>query len=125
MTELLDEGPTDRPDVASKHEFLFHYCGVNLNAIRWTEPRSGRVWKLHYFQPKWDAGTEGCASMLICACYGSYVQIYTTPLLYNLDTDLMERKPFTPQNLQNYTKVKQVITHFLSAVFFHFRPISK
>ena len=108
MTELLDEGATERPSVESKHEFMFHHCGVDLNAIRWTEPRSGRVWKLHYFQPKWDAGTEGCASMLICACYGSYIQIYKTPLLYNLDTDVMERRPYTPENLHNYTNVVQV-----------------
>ena len=111
MTELLDEGPRIRPSVATKHEFMFHYCGINLNAIRWTEPRSGRVWKLHYFQPKWDTGTEGCASMLICACYGPYIQRYSTPLLYSLNTDIMEQNPYTPQNLQNYSEVVQVLTN--------------
>ena len=52
MSPLLDEGPSTIPKVQTAHEFMFHFCGVHLNAIRWTEPRSGRVWKLHYFQPK-------------------------------------------------------------------------
>lgn len=71
---------------------MFHYCGDKLNAIRWSLP-TGDVYKLHYFQPVWDAGTEGCASMLICACYGPYINVYDVPLLYNLKTDPMEKSP--------------------------------
>ena len=109
MSAMLNEGPTIIAKVESSHEFLFHYCGISLNAIRWTEPRSGRVWKLHYFQPKWDAGTEGCASMLIRACYGPYIQTYTVPLLYNLHFDIMEKEPYTPETLNNYTEIVQVL----------------
>ena len=50
ITALLNEGSKENPSVPSPHEFMFHYCGDNLNAIRWTEPQTGRVWKLHYFQ---------------------------------------------------------------------------
>ena len=70
--------------VRGEHEFMFHYCGDKLNAIRWSIAETGDVYKLHYFQPVWDAGTEGCASMLICACYGPYINTYEVPLLYNL-----------------------------------------
>ena len=65
---------------------------------------------IFYF--KWDPGTEGCGSMLICACYGPYVQKYTVPLLYSLESDIMERNPFTPQNLQNYSSVVEVNFRF-------------
>ena len=50
ISALLNEGEKETPTVPSPHEFMFHYCGDNLNAIRWTEPQTGRVWKLHYFQ---------------------------------------------------------------------------
>ena len=102
MTSLLDGTRS-----VTEHEFMFHYCGNKLNAIRWTDP-DGNIWKLHYFQPRWDPGTEGCASMLICACYGPYIQTYKVPLLYNLKTDAQEQKPKTPQNYKNYYQIKSV-----------------
>lgn len=100
MSSLLD-GTRSIPE----HEFMFHYCGNKLNAIRWSD-QDGNIWKLHYFQPRWDPGTEGCASMLICACYGPYIQTYKVPLLYNLKTDVQEQKPKTPQNFEFYDQIK-------------------
>ena len=70
------------------------------------------ILKFYFFNFQWDPGTEGCGSMLICACYGPYVQKYTVPLLYSLESDIMERNPFTPQNLQNYSSVVEVNFRF-------------
>lgn len=105
MSNLLDAGPDN--DLPSNHEYMFHYCGNKLNAIRWSDPDSNDVWKLHYFQPKWDPGTEGCASMLICACYGPYISVYPVPLLYNLRNDDQEKNPYTPETLNKYKTIRQ------------------
>ena len=107
MSNLLDAGSGSA--LPSNHEFMFHYCGNKLNAIRWSDPESDDVWKLHYFQPKWDPGTEGCASMLICACYGPYISVYPVPLLYNLRVDDQEKTPYTPETLPNYQNIREVI----------------
>ncbi|CBY21959.1 unnamed protein product [Oikopleura dioica] len=109
ITALLNEGSKENPSVPSPHEFMFHYCGDNLNAIRWTEPQTGRVWKLHYFQPSWDEGTEGCASILICGCYGPFIEIYDEPLLYSLNEDVMERHAYDSSSLANYTTVVSIM----------------
>jgi len=91
--------------VRGEHEFMFHYCGDKLNAIRWSIAETGDVYKLHYFQPVWDAGTEGCASMLICACYGPYINTYEVPLLYNLKNDPMEKEPLDAK----YEKYEMIV----------------
>ena len=88
MSSQLNALANQEP-VPIEHEFMFHYCGDKLNAIRWSVAETGDVYKLHYFQPVWDAGTEGCASMLICACYGPYINMYEVPLLYNLKVSFL------------------------------------
>ena len=105
MSAQLNSLVTDQP-VPVEHEFMFHYCGDKLNAIRWSLD-TGDVYKLHYFQPVWDVGTEGCASMLICACYGPYINTYEVPLLYNLKHDPMEKNPLDA-NYDKYDIIVQV-----------------
>ena len=59
-------------------------------------------------QPSWDEGTEGCASILICGCFGLFVTYYDEPLLYSLNEDVMERTAYDSSNLANYTTVVSV-----------------
>nr|XP_028698031.1 arylsulfatase F isoform X2 [Macaca mulatta] len=82
----------------SEHEFLFHYCGSQLHAVRWIpKDDSGAVWKAHYvtpvFQPP-EAG--GCYVTSLCRCFGEQVTYHNPPLLFDLSRDPSESTPLTP-----------------------------
>ncbi|KAK9401908.1 arylsulfatase H-like [Crotalus adamanteus] len=66
----------------SEHEFMFHYCGIYLHAVRWYEKESGNVWKAHYvtpiFQPE---GSGACYPIKYCPCSGEGVTHHDPPLL--------------------------------------------
>ncbi|XP_016119561.1 arylsulfatase H-like [Sinocyclocheilus grahami] len=51
----LLEGRTNR----SQHEFMFHYCGMYLNAVRWHPPDSDSVFKVHSFTPNFSPAAVG------------------------------------------------------------------
>ena len=74
MGEILDGGVSS--ELGSRHEFLYHYCDNKLNAIRYMDPKTFEVWKMHFFKANWDNGTDFCESHLICHCYGDYVTYY-------------------------------------------------
>ncbi|KAM6446339.1 arylsulfatase D-like isoform 1-T1 [Liasis olivaceus] len=80
----------------SEHEFLFHYCGSYLHAVRWHQKDSGALWKAHYvtpiFSPK-DAG--GCYGRGICPCSGEGVIHHIPPLLFDLSRDPSEAMPLS------------------------------
>ncbi|NXF06300.1 ARSD Arylsulfatase, partial [Smithornis capensis] len=80
----------------SKHEFMFHYCGVFLHAVRWHQKDSGTVWKAHYatpvFQPE---GSGACFRKGICPCFGDGVTHHDPPLLFNLSQDPSEANPLS------------------------------
>ncbi|KAI5939350.1 Arylsulfatase F [Manis javanica] len=45
----------------SEHEFLFHYCGAYLHAVRWHPMGSEVVWKVHYVTPVFQPpGAQAC-----------------------------------------------------------------
>ncbi|XP_008627577.2 arylsulfatase D-like isoform X1 [Corvus cornix cornix] len=80
----------------SGHEFLFHYCGVFLHAVRWHQKDSGTVWKAHFatpvFQPE---GSGACFRRGICPCFGDGVTHHDPPLLFNLSQDPSEANPLS------------------------------
>ncbi|XP_041898296.1 arylsulfatase D-like isoform X7 [Corvus kubaryi] len=80
----------------SGHEFLFHYCGVFLHAVRWHQKDSATVWKAHYatpvFQPE---GSGACFRRGICPCFGDGVTHHDPPLLFNLSQDPSEANPLS------------------------------
>ncbi|NWT17648.1 ARSE Arylsulfatase, partial [Vireo altiloquus] len=80
----------------SRHEFLFHYCGVFLHAVRWHQRDRGTVWKDHYatpvFQPE---GSGACFRTGICPCFGDGVTHHDPPLLFNLSHDPSEANPLS------------------------------
>ncbi|XP_063161132.1 arylsulfatase H-like [Candoia aspera] len=81
----------------SAHEFMFHYCGTHLHAVRWHEKESGALWKVHYvtpnFQPK---GADGCYGTIVCPCSGDNVTYHNPPLLFDLLKDPSESTPLSP-----------------------------
>ncbi|XP_075771681.1 arylsulfatase H-like isoform X2 [Pelodiscus sinensis] len=81
----------------SKHEFMFHYCGVYLHAVRWHQKDSGALWKAHFttpiFQPE---GAGACYRGGMCHCFGEDVTHHDPPLLFDLSRDPSESKPLSP-----------------------------
>lgn len=78
--------------LSSPHEFLFHYCGINLHAVRYI-PRDGSgVWKVHYHS------SDETKCPYVCHCYGQYVLHHDPPLVFHLDSDPSESRPLTPES---------------------------
>ncbi|XP_053436312.1 arylsulfatase F [Nycticebus coucang] len=82
----------------SEHEFLFHYCGSYLHAVRWHPRDNARaVWKVHYVTPIFQPpGAGACYESHFCGCSGEEVTIHDPPLLFDLSRDPSESKPLTP-----------------------------
>ncbi|XP_027530556.1 arylsulfatase D-like isoform X3 [Neopelma chrysocephalum] len=80
----------------SGHEFMFHYCGVFLHAVRWHQKDSGTVWKAHYATPVFQPEASGaCFRRGICPCFGDGVTHHDPPLLFNLSQDPSEANPLS------------------------------
>ncbi|KAK7905085.1 hypothetical protein WMY93_017692 [Mugilogobius chulae] len=95
----LLEGTSHR----SEHEFMFHYCGVYLNAVRWHPPGSDSIYKAHLFTPNFSPeGAVGCYHTHVCMCHGDHVTPQTPPLLYELTSDPSESRPLSPQTDPRY-----------------------
>ncbi|KAM9341862.1 arylsulfatase D-like [Pholidichthys leucotaenia] len=101
LTPLL-EGKS----VRSEHEFMFHYCGIYLNAVRWHPPGSNSIYKLHFFTPNFSPpGAGGCYDTKICLCHGEHVTHHDPPLLYDLFLDPSESQPLTPDTEPRYAEI--------------------
>lgn len=81
-TQIISSMPTQR-------DFLFHYCGSTVTAIR-----HGKF-KAHYWTPIWDEGFQACPSVTICPCLGNQ---HTPPLLFDIESDPSESHPLDVTN---------------------------
>ncbi|NXU32967.1 ARSD Arylsulfatase, partial [Thalassarche chlororhynchos] len=80
----------------SEHEFLFHYCGSYLHAVRWHQKDSGAIWKAHYVTPVFHPlGAGACYDRGFCPCFGEGVTHHDPPLLFDLSRDPSEAKPLS------------------------------
>uniref|UniRef100_A0A8B9TXR4 Sulfatase N-terminal domain-containing protein n=1 Tax=Anas zonorhyncha TaxID=75864 RepID=A0A8B9TXR4_9AVES len=68
---------------SSEYEFLFHYCGSYLHAVRWHQKDSKSIWKAHY------------VTLEICPCFGEGMTHHEPPLLFDLSQDPSEAKPLS------------------------------
>ncbi|XP_075119166.1 arylsulfatase L-like [Leptodactylus fuscus] len=95
-----------RQSAHSEHEFLFHYCGQNLHAVRWHQKESGAIWKAHYMTPVFfPEGAGRCYDTVICACEGDRVAHHEPPLLFELSADPSESNPLDPHVDPQYKTV--------------------
>jgi len=78
----------------SSHEFLFHYCGNQVHAVRYRPKNTNIIWKAHFMTPKWTEGTESCVGKaIVCRCHGDRVKVQDPPLLYDVSNDPAESSP--------------------------------
>ncbi|MBN3294387.1 ARSD Arylsulfatase, partial [Polypterus senegalus] len=93
----------------SRHEFMFHYCGVDIHAVRW-HPRnnSDSVYKVHFFTPNFNPpGAIGCYNIMICRCYGEFVSRHDPPLVFDISRDPSESLPLSPEVEPRYSEILQ------------------
>uniref|UniRef100_G3TUY4 Arylsulfatase F n=1 Tax=Loxodonta africana TaxID=9785 RepID=G3TUY4_LOXAF len=80
----------------SEHQFLFHYCGSYLHAVRWHPQDSEAVWKAHYVTPIFQPpGAQACYATKYCQCSGENVTHHNPPLLFDLSRDPSESTPLS------------------------------
>lgn len=70
------------------HEFMFHYCGIDIHAARYNG--DGGIWKLYYYRTKWKPNTFECVNF-VCDCFSpNDMRKLEVPELYNLKDDPYE-----------------------------------
>uniref|UniRef100_A0A8C3W7Y3 Arylsulfatase F n=1 Tax=Catagonus wagneri TaxID=51154 RepID=A0A8C3W7Y3_9CETA len=99
----------------SEHEFLFHYCGVFLHAVRWHPNNSQAVWKVHYVTPVFQPpGAQACYETSYCRCSGELVTYHNPPLVFDLSRDPSESTPLTRDTEPLYDVVIQTAADALA-----------
>ncbi|XP_059819737.1 arylsulfatase D-like [Hypanus sabinus] len=78
----------------SEHEFLFHYCGSALHAVRWHPKDTDSVWKAHLFTPRFE--DKNCYKTEAGDCHDESVTYHDPPLLFDLLKDPSEANPLSP-----------------------------
>ncbi|KAJ8255505.1 hypothetical protein COCON_G00193690 [Conger conger] len=97
----LMEGRVQR----SEHEFMFHYCGAHLNAVRWHPPDSDAIFKAHFFTPNFSPeGAGGCYNITLCSCQPALVRHHRPALLFDLARDPSESAPLSPSTEPRYAE---------------------
>lgn len=102
----------------SPHEFMFHYCGSAIHAVRY-RPRSGyTTWKAHFVTTIWLPGKQECErENIVCACFGDGVIHHDPPLLYNITNDPYEQHEIDPnQHQQVIAQIKDAMKSHKSGV---------
>ncbi|XP_062983749.1 arylsulfatase H-like [Elgaria multicarinata webbii] len=106
----------------SEHEFMFHYCGLYLHAVRWYQKESGALWKAHYVTPTFDPDAAGaCYEKRLCHCFGEMVTHHNPPLLFDLSNDPSEANPLSPASEPLFNTV---VSHIERAVAQHRRTLT-
>lgn len=94
----------------SEHEFMFHYCNANLNAVRWHPPDSTAVWKALYFTPNfYPENSSACFHTHICFCVEPFITHHNPPLLFDLSSDPSESTPLTPDTEPKFYSVLEAM----------------
>ena len=75
------------------HDFIFHYCGDRVAAVR-----HGR-WKAHFTSARWEEpeGAQMCRRNVICACHGHE---HAPPLLFDVHADPSESAPLSMRSVE-------------------------
>ncbi|XP_077102916.1 steryl-sulfatase isoform X1 [Siphateles boraxobius] len=94
----------------SEHEFMFHYCNAELNAVRWHPPNSSAIWKAFFFTPDfYPKNSSACFHTHICFCIKPFTTFHDPPLLYDLSRDPSESTPLSPDTEPQFYSVLMVI----------------
>ena len=106
-----------RKSKVSSHDFIFHYCGNQIHAVRFHPRNSDIVWKLSTpnVTPQWTNGTEYCIDKGVCDCHGDRVTVHKQPLLFDITNDPAENAPIAA----DIPKYQEVMKHIYPAIKVH------
>ncbi|XP_067297526.1 steryl-sulfatase [Pseudorasbora parva] len=108
----------------SEHEFMFHYCNAELNAVRWHPPNSTAIWKAFFFTPDfYPQNSSGCFHTHICFCIKPFITLHDPPLLYDLSRDPSESIPLSPDTEPQFYSVLEVIRAAVSRHTLSLKPV--
>lgn len=108
----------------SEHEFMFHYCNAQLNAVRWHPPNSNAIWKAFLFTPDfYPENSSACFHTHICLCIKPFVTLHDPPLLYDLSKDPTESTPLSPDTEPQFFSVLEVIRAAVSRHAESLKPV--
>lgn len=109
-----------RKETVSPHEFMFHYCGNAIHAVRYRPRHGNNTWKAHFHTPLWRDGYQTCdEKYVMCPCFGEDVIHHDPPLLYDITDD-----PYEMYQLDtNLEAHKTIIAKIKNAVDIHRRSI--
>ncbi|ELU07881.1 hypothetical protein CAPTEDRAFT_43570, partial [Capitella teleta] len=93
-------------ETRTPHDFIFHYTGDKLSAIRYMPEESGAVFKLHYVWPQWEPGTDSWASIGAAVFDGPI--LLPNPLLFDVARDPREETPLDT-NIEPYASIVKCI----------------
>ncbi|KAF4108666.1 arylsulfatase D [Onychostoma macrolepis] len=110
----------------SEHEFMFHYCGMYLNAVRWHPADSESIFKVHFFTPNFSpAGAVGCYDINICLCHGAFVTYHRPPLVFDLSRDPSESRPLAPDTEPRFSEVLERVERAVTEHRRTLEPVEK
>ena len=104
-----------RKSKVSSHDFIFHYCGNQIHAVRFHPRNSDIVWKAHLMTPQWTNGTDYCIDKGVCDCHGDRVTVHKQPLLFDITNDPAENAPIAA----DIPKYQEVMKHIYPAIKVH------
>ena len=67
----------------SPGEFMYHYCAMELHAVRYRPRHGPTTWKAVFVTPKWAPSADHCSDDN-CECYGDDVHYEDPVLLFNI-----------------------------------------
>ncbi|XP_043086478.1 LOW QUALITY PROTEIN: arylsulfatase D [Puntigrus tetrazona] len=110
----------------SEHEFMFHYCGMYLNAVRWHPNDSESIFKVHFFTPNFSpAGAVGCYHTHVCLCHGEFVTYHRPPLVFDLSRDPSESRPLAPDTEPLFSEVLERVERAVTEHRRSLTPVEK
>ncbi|XP_055956788.1 steryl-sulfatase-like isoform X1 [Patella vulgata] len=89
-------------ETVSPHDFMFHYCGDDIHAIRYRPKHGMEVWKLAIRSPNYLPGKQVCR--FFCNCRNAVVN--NPPLLYDMTSDPSELRPL---DLSRYPEIVNIM----------------
>ncbi|XP_071079400.1 steryl-sulfatase-like [Haliotis cracherodii] len=100
----------------SSHDFMFHYCGSDVHAVRYRPRGDSIVWKLTLKEPNYLPGRQVCE--FVCNCAAAIT--LEPPHLYDMTSDPGEKQPM---NATDHPQVYKKMMHALEEHVQNVKPV--
>ncbi|EDO35927.1 predicted protein [Nematostella vectensis] len=98
----------------SAHEFMYHYCGKDIHAVRYRPKRGKSIWKAVFKTPN-PAFFDVLDEYKLYGCYGDKLITHKPTLLFDLTADPSESNPLVPTK----PHYNEIMKHINKAIKHH------